>query len=131
QRDGEVDEIFLAAPEQHELGGADGAQLPPSEERHDQGEAGDGTRPDRDPLGGGEAHALPEREDDLVLGRVVRRGRLAGYRLDVELDRRRQAEQAVDVNVRESHGISLSGVDDGDLFMVRDWFVRFYDIVLC
>src|SRR6266436_6189882 len=49
-----------------------------------------------------------EGEDDLVVGRVVRRRLLARYRLDGDLDRRRQPEQPADVDVREGHGLRLA-----------------------
>src|SRR5262249_29525836 len=67
-----------------------------------------------------ETHALPEREDDPELSRVVRRRHLAGHRLDVDLDRRRQPEEAVDVDVREGDRRRLAGIDDRDLLAYDD-----------
>src|SRR4051795_104180 len=127
QRDGEIDQVLLPAAEQHELRGSNGAELPPREHRHDERDHGRRAGAGCDPLGGGEAHALPEREDDLVLRRGVRRGRLAGHGLDVDLDRRRQAEEAVDVDVGEGHGLRLPGVDNRDLLSQHDRPLRLLD----
>ena len=56
ERDGEVDEILLAASEQDELGRTDGAQLPPREPGYQQRDPCGGAGPDRDPLRGRERH---------------------------------------------------------------------------
>ena len=55
QRDREVDEVGLAAAEQHELAAADAAQGREVHRRDEEGEDGDRERGDRDPRGRGRA----------------------------------------------------------------------------
>ena len=84
ERDGEVDEVLLAAAEQHPLRLAHAAAAPPRERRHDQRERRDAQRlrSRSSCRGRSREHRLTrEREDDRVLGRVVRRVLLARHRL--------------------------------------------------
>ena len=129
QRDGEVDEVLLAAAEQHAAArrGPRAASTTRARRRSARrGCDGAGRRSRSTPRSRGTL-ATAEREDDLVLGRVVRRRRLARHRLDVDLDRRRQAEQAVDVDVRERHRLRLARVDDVDLLLLDDRLRRLLD----
>src|ERR671930_2488106 len=62
---------------------------------------------------------LRQGEHDRILRRVVRRARLAGHGLHVDLDRRRSSEFGL-TEVLERDALRLAGVDQLDPFRLRD-----------
>ena len=89
ERDGEVDEVGLAAAEQHELRGPDAPQLRRCEHRATTAATATTAARDRDPACGRavNAHRRAEREDDRYSAELFDDVLLARHRADVDLDR--------------------------------------------